>query len=122
MAALDAKFVALAIDLLDRLGVTVTITTKDGGSAFDPATGTRSTGSDTALTATIVPPSIERSLVRDGHGESNIVTYVSPSDLLGNDIKFCDKITMPNSKIYSIIERTEIYSGDEIALIRLELE
>lgn len=122
MALLDAKFVALAIRLLNKFGASVTISMKDGGSSFDVATGLRDTGSDTSFPAKIVPPQIAREMVRDGHAESEIITFISPNDFAGKDMKMADKITMPNGHIYSIVEKIEIYSGDEVALIRMELE
>ena len=122
MALLDDKFTALAIRLLNKYGATVTISMKDGGSSFSVSTGMRDTRADSSFSAKIVPPQIAREMVRDGHAESEIISFISPNDFVGKDIKMADKITMPNGYIYSIVEKKEIYSGDEVAVIRLELE
>ena len=129
MALLDAKFVPLAKKLLDKYGMTASIVIRDSSASFNEATGTRETWSDETFSVKAVPPSIAKDLIRDGSNETEAVTYISPLDIEGANICFaseplknCDSFTTSDGKSFKVLNNTLIYSGDLVALIRLDLE
>ena len=129
VALLDAKFVPLALKLLTKYGATAQIRMRNTNYSFSASTGTRESAADETVTVYAVPPSMGKDLIRDGSNEGSAVTYVSPLELVqaGVDVqqitvKNCDTFIMPNEKDQKIIKIVKIYSGDEIALIRLDLE
>lgn len=128
MAKLDAKFVPLALRLLTKYGATAQIRLRDTAFSFDARTGTRTKAGDKTLTVYAVPPSMANELIRDGSNQTNAVTFVSPLELENGscgqsvELKNCDTFIMPNEKEQKIIDYTKIYSGDKVALIRLDLE
>ena len=129
MALLDAKFVPLAKRLLDKYGMTASLRVRDSSISFDEQTGTRSKSADTTFSVKAVPPSVSKDLIRDGSNETSAVTFISPIDIEGNDlcsgnepVKNCDTFIASDGKPYKIAKKTSIYSGDLVALIRLDLE
>ena len=129
MALLDAKFIALGKKLLDKYGMTASITLRDSSAAFNPATGTREDWSDDTFSVKAVPPGIAKDLIRDGSNETSAVTFISPLDIAGTNLcvtseslKNCDSFTTYDGKDFKVLNHTFIYSGDQIALIRLDLE
>ena len=129
MAKLDAKFVPLALKLLTKYGTTAQIRMRDTGYSFSASTGTRERAGDETVTVFAVPPSIAKNLIRDGSNEGSVATFVSPLELVQAGlcvqqitVKNCDTFIMPNEKEQKIVDIVKIYSGDEIALIRLDLE
>ena len=129
MALLDAKFVALAKKLLDKFGMSAQVIIRDEGSSFDEATGTRQSWSDKTYSVKAVPPSIAKDLIRDGSNETNAVTFITPLDIASTDlcvgdadIKNCDTFITSDGIKFKVLNNTKIYSGDEVALIRLDLE
>jgi hypothetical protein len=129
MALLDAKFVPLAKKLLDKYGMTASLRIRNSSSTFNEATGTRSSASDETFTVKAVPPSVAKDLIRDGSNETSAVTFISPLDIEGNSlctdgdpVKNCDTFIASDGKNYKIANKTSIYSGDLVALIRLDLE
>ena len=120
MSRLDAKFVALAIKLLNKYGTDASIVLKATGQ-FDPTTGTRATGSDSApITKKIVPPSLSLMPNSDIRAKDSLQTYLTPADL-PTDLKTFDTLIF-NGVTYSITEATRIYSGDSVPLIRILLD
>ena len=129
MALLDAKFVPLAKKLLYKYGMTATLKIRDQQSSFNEATGTRESWSDETYTVKAVPPSIAKDLIRDGSNETDAVTYITPLDIEGNNLcsdadllKNCDSFTTSDGKAFKVLNNTMIYSGDLVALIKLDLE
>ena len=129
MALLDAKFIALGKKLLYKYGMTASLKIRDCEASFDEATGTRQSWADETFTVKAIPPTIAKDLIRDGSNETDSVTYISPLDIEGNDLcvdpkvlKNCDTFTTSDSKDFKVLNHALIYSGDKVALIRLDLE
>ena len=109
--------------------MTATLTIRDCQASFNEATGTRETWSDETFTVKAVPPSIAKDLIRDGSNETESATYITPLDIEGNNLcanpqtlKNCDSFTTSDGKKFKVLNNTLIYSGDLVALIRLDLE
>ena len=129
MALLDAKFVALAKKLLDKFGMSAQVIIRDEGVSFNESTGTRQSWSDNTYQVKAVPPSIAKDLIRDGSNETSAVTFITPLDIASTDscidnadIKNCDTFITSDGTKYKVLNNTRIYSGDQVALIRLDLE
>jgi hypothetical protein len=129
MALLDAKFVPLAKKLLYKYGMTASLKIRDEQASFNESTGTRESWSDETFTVKAVPPTIAKDLIRDGSNETDAVTYITPLDIEGNNIcdnsqtlKNCDSFTTSDGKSFKVLNHSLIYSGDLVALIRLDLE
>jgi len=127
MALLDAKFVALGLSLLTKYGMSAKVIIRNEGSSFDPYTNMREDAGDYELQVFAVPPSIVKNLIRDGSDETTMSTYLSPVQLVDDnkdtvELINCDSFITSDGEKFKIVERVKIYSGDEVALIRLDLE
>lgn len=111
----DDKFLAVANNLIDKFGVSATITVK-GDSVYDPITGVATVAeADTVIT--VSPPlGFDQSTIDGINIQHNDYKLFIKNE--GVEINATDEISV-NGKPTSIINVKPIYSGEDVAIYQL---
>jgi len=122
--ALDLSLGATVVNLIARLGKTVSFTVKTVG-AYDETTGHAAESDPVVYSKKVSPPDkYDRRLV-DGHTiqKDDLKVIVPGKDLEWNPLTLAvsNIVVTIDGKLFNVIKVTPIYSGDDVAAYEYQL-